>query len=215
MARHGRAYPVRAITRNRRTPLPITQISQSATVSTSTAITGEAVGDLMVSLAWANNNTAQPTPPSGWTLWPVNDHALGSSFGNPNLSVTLAYRFATSTSESMAGWGGAISVAMAVFRNATPGASSFNGGIGTAIGYPALTLNNLNGVSWGGRMGASLAASNMNTQTLTGWTLRSVSPTAMAIFDSGGPLFVNPAAGTQTVSGSGGWFTASFELQAT
>jgi hypothetical protein len=93
--------------------------------------------------------------------------------------------------------------------------SSGSTGTGTTITYPAVTLQKTDSTSWVYRSACAKAATNITTNTPTGYTARGgVATTGSAIrgCDSNAGLASSPSTGTQTVSGSGVWIALSVEL---
>jgi hypothetical protein len=97
---------------------------------------------------------------------------LGTNDGNDG-TVAVQYRFAGSTSYTVAAWGGsnfgADNATILVYRNAAIGASATDQTI--ARDYPALTFNVTDSSSWCIKILASGAANGFNTPA-TGFTMR-------------------------------------------
>jgi hypothetical protein len=98
--------------------------------------------------------------------------SLGTNDGNGGI-VAVQYRSASSTSYTVAAWGGenygADQATILVYRQAAIGA--FATDTASPRDYPALTFNATNGSSWGLKILASGAASAFNTPA-TGFTMR-------------------------------------------
>ena len=101
-------------------------------------------GDILIIFAHRDNNTSAPPVPSGWSTWGTGSGANGNS------SVG-GYLIATSSSESSGTWAGATNLVCHVYRGqrtTSPiGGSADNGGSGTGITYPALTMTDTGGTS--------------------------------------------------------------------
>jgi hypothetical protein len=188
----------------------VTQVSNAAAAATTVAMPTHATGDLIRVTVWRNGSVTAPTVPSGWTL--VKSQTGTTCF------LGVYEKLAASSSETTGTWTSATSVEVNVYRGATTGGASAGGtGTGTTITYPALTLFVANSTSWVMRVAGAKAATNITTNTPTGYTARGgvATPTGSALrgCDSNAGLASSPAAGTQTVSGSGVWAAISVEIK--
>lgn len=176
------------------------------------------VGDFMVCSTQRANNTPISLI-SGWTDWP----------GTPTSNTTggsmrVAYRVATSTSETCGSWTSSTRTNLLIFRNVTgPGAIAWT--TPTAVNpitFPALTLTTLNGSSWGVRFGCSMGNESVfTTDNPTGapntprQTASGNSGAAGWAGDSNAGMTFNPTADTITTTASGVKFAATLELLGT
>lgn len=121
--------------------MAISYISQASAESDNIAsMPTHQTGDLLIMFVARESNSA-PSNPGGWT-------EIANISGN-SPSTILAYKIATSGSETSGTWNNADTVVCQVYRGAiAPSAYNTNVGLGTTVNYPALTLNNTNGDSW-------------------------------------------------------------------
>jgi hypothetical protein len=168
-------------------------------------------GDLILASVRRNLSTSAPTIPGGWTL--VKTQTGTTSWHGVYKKV------AASGSETTGTWTSASSVEVNVYRGASDAvAANATGGTGTGttITYPAITLQKTDSTSWVYRTAGATSATNITTNTPTGYTARGgvATPTGSAIrgCDSNAGLASSPSTGTQTVSGSGVWIAISVEI---
>ncbi len=167
-------------------------------------------GDFMfIYMANTASNTI-PTKPAGtWIDWPgTTTHASGARW---------AYKFAASSSESSGVWTNATHCAVHVYSGVGgPGAVATNNGSSTSVGFPALTLSDNSGSSWGIRVMTHKAASNSLTNlctTVPNTSVGGVSNRGRS-YDSNGGISANPTAGTQAVNLGGAWIALTLEILA-
>jgi len=115
-----------------------------ATGTTSATVPTHEVGDLLLAYAYRDGSTTAPSLPSGWTN-------IANANGANSNSARLAYKIATTTSETATGFTSATSLILHVYRNvdqSSPiGGNNFDTGSSTTISYPALTMSVSNGTS--------------------------------------------------------------------
>jgi hypothetical protein len=190
--------------------MAISAISNAAAVGNTVTMSTHATGDLILASVWKSGATTAPTIPSGWTSV-VTTTGATSWMG-------IYKKTAASSSETTGTWTGATAVEVNVYRGAsdTGGVSAGSTNTGTTITYPAVTLQKTNSTSWVYRTACAKAATNITTNTPTGYTARGgIATTGSAIrgCDSNAGLAASPGTGTQTVSGSGVWIALSVELK--
>lgn len=123
----------------------INHIATNTGVNTTSDFTCE-VGDLLIGWASRDGSNTSPTRPSGWEYIRTG--------GANTLGYAMAYKFATSTTESSGTWPNATSLAISQFRmvgNYTFAIGASNTGVnstGTNAIYPAVTLEDTSGNSW-------------------------------------------------------------------
>lgn len=166
----------------------------SASSSTVTMPTHQA-GDMIVVFAAREGSSAAPSIPAGYT-----SHYTGSQ-ASPGAGWCIAYKVATSGSESTGTWTGAGRIGVTVYRNAialgTPVSQNTIDSSGDII-YPACALDNSDGTSWGLRFAYT---SNFNTASTAvpsnvPNTLRYKNTGRILAFDSGGTMSVDLPTGT-------------------
>lgn len=176
------------------------------------------VGDFMICSTQRANNTPISLI-TGWTNWP----------GTPTSNTTggsmrVAYRIATSTSETCGSWVSSTRTNLLIYRNVTaPGAIAWTAPtVVNPISFPALTLTTLDGSSWGVRFGASTGTESAfttgNPTTAPATPRQTASGSAGAAGwagDSNGGMTSNPTAGTVTTSASGVNLAVTLELLGT
>jgi hypothetical protein len=100
--------------------------------------------DLLLAFASREGNATPPSLPSGWTNI--------SAGGDANTSSRLAYKVATSGSETSGTWTNAAALAIHVYRGAAAGdpigADAASNDSGSSVDYPALTMEDSSGDSW-------------------------------------------------------------------
>lgn len=189
--------------------MAISPISNAAAVGNTVAMPSHTTSDLILASVWRTGSTTAPTIPGGWTL--VKTQTGTTSW------MGVYKKIAASSSETTGTWTSATAVEINVYRGASGTGTGPTGGTGTGttITYPAITLNKTNSTSWVYRTACAKAATNITTNTPTGYTARGgVATTASAIrgCDSNAGLASSPSTGTQTVSGSGVWIAISVEI---
>lgn len=119
-------------------------IGSAAAPATSLTLPAHKTGDLLVMFAYRSGSTSAPTIPSGWTTWGAGAGAnLNASAGG--------YKVATSDAETSGEWTAATWLECHVYRGqrvaGAIGGVADNGGDGTTVTYPALTLTDTAGTS--------------------------------------------------------------------
>jgi hypothetical protein len=186
-------------------------IGSAGAAASSVTLPTHQTGDLLVVYAYNDSSTTIPSIPSGWEFG-------GAHGGNTN-GCRLAWRIATSSSESSGTWTNATGIIAHVYRNRSFGAASiFSGGNSTSLSFNSLTLTDTSGSSLIGLMAASRSTDNLSGMAPSGFQHRqSVNNAAnpqMVSYDS--TSGVSSFAGvTITTSNSGNRKTASFELVST
>lgn len=174
--------------------------------ATSCAMPNHAIGDLIIIAAYFVGN-GLPTLGSGFTN-------LGTVMSGTAAGSRIGYRVAVGTNDAAdpsGTWTGSAALEATLYRGTgLPGAIASNSGSSTAVGYPALTMNQ-SGSSWAHRAAAHVSATNLNSVTLTGYTLR-CNGSGVVSFDSNAAV-TNPSTGSQTVNASGAWMTWTVEIQ--
>ncbi len=178
--------------------------SDSAAANTVTMPTHQAL-DLILVFAFRDGNTTAPTMPSGYTL--INTSGANTCSG------ILAYKIANSAAETTGTWTNATGIVVQVYRGAAGvGASAVGGGTGTTITYPAVTLQKTNSTSWAARFAGHRTATNMTTNTPSGYTQRTGIATEVQGSDSNAGLASSPTSATQSVNQSSGWRAHTVEI---
>lgn len=156
-------------------------------------------GDLLIAMA-AQRTSTVPTVPGGWSTMYSGYQTNGSTYA----SCSVAAKVATSSSESVTGFTGAESVTLVIYRGvACIGAKWARGsGNSATITYPALTR--LAGAAlvdtWCVRMALHSGATNMLTNTPSGYTQRVGSANYVRAMDSDGVITADATADTQAVN---------------
>lgn len=190
--------------------MAISAISNAAAASTTVSMPTHQTGDLIIASVWRSGSVTAPTIPGGWVL--------GVAGTGTTSWLGLYFKVAASSSETTGTWTSATSVEVNVYRGAAIPTGGVTGtGTGTTITYPALaSIFATDSTSWVFRAAGAKTATNITTNTPTGYTARGgiATPTNSAIrgCDSNAGVATAPTAGTQTVSGSGVWIAASIEL---
>ncbi len=138
-------------------PLPTLMLVGAASADASSVTMPPAIqaGDLMVVAAYRRNNTV----PSVATDW----QTIGTHNGNSS-SIRVAYKIATSGSDTSGTWNNAQFVAIQVFRNhAGVGDSAINSAGTMNMTYPSLSLEKVDGTSWVAAFAGNDGATNLET----------------------------------------------------
>jgi hypothetical protein len=178
-----------------------------ATGTNSATLPSFNVGDIAIVFAYRDGSNTPPSLPAGWNT------ILGATGANTN-SARSGFRYLQSGDTTTGTWTNATSVICLVYRAtggvATVGASARGSGSSTTITYPAVTLQDPNGDSWGIRF-AGHRSTNVTIETApSGYTNRtSVSDATdeAAGFDSNGGI-TSGASGTASVGGTASGFEA-------
>jgi len=156
-------------------------------------------GDLLIAMAAQRTNTV-PTVPGGWSTMYSGYQTNASNYA----SCSVAAKVATSSSEAVSGFTGAESLTLVIYRGvACIGAKWARGHANSAtITYPALTR--LAGAAlvdtWCVRMALHSGATNMLTNTPSGYTQRVGSASYVRAMDSNGPIAADSTVDTQAVN---------------
>jgi hypothetical protein len=146
-------------------------IGAASAEATSVTLPAHQAGDLILLFAWNGGSLTVPTVPSGWLVI----YAIARSTG-ANRAWVLAWKVATSSSETSGTWTNAAIIGTAVYRHSTNylvvGGTNVNQDLNsTAFAYPSLPAYT-NGTNTGGKMRSStswhvgIAGANLNTQSL-------------------------------------------------
>jgi hypothetical protein len=192
--------------------MAVAPVSNAAAAGNTVTMSAHSTGNLIVASVWKSGATTPPTIPGGWTA-AVTTTGATSWMG-------VYSKIAASGSETTGTWTGATAVEVNVYSGASGigGVSAGSTNTGTTITYPAVTLQKTNSTSWVYRTACAKAATNITTNTPTGYTARGgVATTGSAIrgCDSNAGLAASPGTATQTVSGSGVWIALSVEIKQT
>jgi hypothetical protein len=182
-------------------------ISGASAAATSVTLGTHAAGDLLIAYAFRDGSTTALTRPAGWTN-------ISTSAGANNCTDIQAYKVATSSAETSGTWTNATGLTILVYRNAGTGIGNFTGqaGTGSTLTYLGLTRTFTDGQSWIVRFAGHRTATNLLTNTPTGYTARAGVASESRGIDSGGPVASDPSTQTQTVNASSGWFTCTLEI---
>ncbi|MBI3226638.1 MAG: hypothetical protein HYZ39_16455 [Mycolicibacterium cosmeticum] len=163
----------------------------------------------------SRNGSAIPALQAGWT----NIVTGNRSSGTGNWAARIAYKVATSASETVGTWATSDAIIVLVYRGVTAiGAATTGSGAGNkTITYPAATLQATNGQSWVVRFahggGAASLTADLTTNPVPGWVQRAGSASDALTWDKGGPVAANPTAETQVTNTTNYWFAATVELR--
>lgn len=152
-------------------------------------VTAHSIGDLILVLAFRTGSNSTPTLPAGYTsLQTVTSNSAGS---------ILAYKIATSTSDTSGTWTNGTNMIISVYTGTDPttpiGGSAVVTNIGTTVSYPALTMTNATGTSWVAGLG-----SHRSTNTTI-----DVAPTGM--INRGNSAVAGEISGNDTNGGVSSW----------
>lgn len=190
------------------------QFVGAATGTTSATLPSFNPGDIAIVFAYRDGNTTPPSLPTGW------DNILNG--GGSTNSGRSGSRVLQSGDTTTGTWTNATSVVVLVYRatdgTASIGASARQSGASTTITYPAITLQDAGGNSWGVRF-AGHRSTNVAIDTApSGFTNRtSVSDATdeAAGFDTNGGV-TSLSSGTASVGGTSSGFEAhSIEIRFT
>lgn len=200
------------------TPPPTTMTFEGASSGTTTPVLpAHQAGDLLVCFMFRDGNTTAPALPAGWT-----SRATGAG---TTCSYRLAYKLATSSSESGGGATTATTCITSVYRPAagyslSVGANNRQTGTAATLTYPALTLQDTDGSSW-----IAAAAGHRSTNTAietppSGMNLRlnAVDTTdEAAVFDTSFGIAASswPSKSVTLGGTASGWIAAVYEIKAT
>ena len=190
----------------------VSYISGAAAASTTVAMSSHQAGDLIVCYAFRTGSTTLPTIPAGWTT--ISSQTLAS----PATCAVAAYKIATSSSETTGTWTSAAGVAVNVFRttgawNPRPGITWGTGNSAT-ITYPQYGYVAKETV-WYLRCAGHTNATNMTTNTPSGWTARGGAATRVRTISTSAASTVaanSVGTNTQSVSATSGWIAATISV---
>lgn len=158
--------------------------------------------------------SATPALNAGWTNIVNGNRAVGTG----NWSARIAYKVATSSSETVGTWATSEATIVVVYRGVTAigAATTGSGAANKTITYPAATLQGTNGQSWVARFvrggGAASTTADLTTNPIAGYTQRAGSANDALALDSASPVPGNPTADTQVTNTTNYWFAATVEL---
>ena len=194
----------------------ITFISEASGEKTATMPAHQA-GDFIFVWAYRDNSVTPPVAPSG-EGW-INLH---NSTGSNTNSGLLAYKVATSSSETVGTFLVATTVNIVVYRPSayvalSIGSMATQGGTGSVV-YPAINLQNKDNTSWVLAF-AGHRSTNTTLQTPPpGMVLRANTVDASdetAVFDTDGAVNSWTSKTVAMTGDSSGWRTVVMELKAT
>lgn len=184
--------------------MAVSYVSSASAAANTVAMPSHQAGDLIVVFAYRDGNTTAPSLVSGFT-------SIDATGANTN-SARLAYKIAASGSESTGTWTNATGIVVHVYRGAGIGNLAVGGGSATTVTYPALTLNENDGSSWVARFAGHRTATNMTTNTPSGYTQRTGVATEVQGSDTNGGVSTNPTSGTQSVNQNSGYRAYTLEI---
>jgi hypothetical protein len=190
-------------------------VGQASAAATSVAIPAHNVGDLII--VSARGTAAAPSvPAAGGTVpaWATIQSGLANSIG----LTTVAF-VATATTTTTGVFTNATHICVLVLRPAASQklqtsaarSSTGNGNNTQTIIYPALTMNDLDGSSFGVRIGTRVVAITAVGTPPTGWTNQSIQPagaSALMSVHTRAAITTNPVADTVTVTSSNAAYRA-------
>lgn len=201
-------------TQNADTTGAIEYISSAATEGTTISMPTHQTGDLLVMVAGRDDSTTAPSVPGGWSQ-PSSPTNTGTS-----TAMTVAYKFAASSSETSGTWTNAGALAAHVLRGAnttTPLIKhSGNNGTGTTVDYAGATMT-WPGESWGLRSAIHSSTNTALNTVPSGYTNRANNSTPsvmeIATHDTNGAASSIVFGSTSVGGTSGNWVTQSIEVQ--
>lgn len=180
-------------------------VSAASSSDGSVTLPTHQAGDLIILMAYRDGANVITSFPTGWTV-------VESSGLNSNGSA-IAYKFATSDSETSGSWGAATEIAVQVFRGAEGiGAWEGNGTVSSTINYPTISMEVTNGSSWVAGFAAHRSASNVE-QAPTGMTNQTSAGTEIAAHNTNGGV-TSWSSQNVSVNTSSGWRSWSIEIKA-
>lgn len=195
--------------------MAISYIASGTGITSVSTMPSHAAGDYLIGCAFRDGNNTAPTLPAGWTELPSGS-SLGA--GSNSNGMRLAYKVASSSSETSGTWSSATSLNIDVYRGVgSIGNVTQNEGNGTSINYPANTFTVTDGTSWAVLYGGHRSANTDIEVPPTGATNRSDNADAtdeLATHDTNGGV-TSWSSTNQTLTGtSSGWRTVVVELVA-
>jgi hypothetical protein len=197
--------------------MAISLLGSTSTAATSGTIPGTyAAGDMIVVFAFRNTSTTVPTLGSGFT-------SLATGSGN-TAGARLAFKRATSSSESSGTWTNATSLIILTYSGVAgigkvgggnPSATGSSGN-STTVTYPTLTLDNASGSSYvvgvGGHRdsGASMVTAPTGMTNITGLTSGTTGRTGA--HDTNGGVTSWSSQNVAVGGSAAGWLSFTLEL---
>jgi hypothetical protein len=184
-------------------------VGSASGVGTSIALPAHQPGDLIVLSARRASNTAIGVPAAGGTV-PVWTTAQGGAGAN-TLALTTVAATATASNHTSGSFNGAAHICVLVLRPDSGKALSLGASaVGNAnnvqnIVYPALTLQDADGLSWGIRTGTRAVAVTAVGNAPTNWTNQQIQPAgagALMSMHLRQALVANPVADTVATAGT-------------
>lgn len=160
-------------------------------------------GDLFIVMAAKRGSSTVPTVPGGWSTMYSGYQTNGTYYA----ACSLVAKVATSSSETVTGFTDAESVTLVIYRGvafiAAKWARQF--AASTTITYPALTRSFGASIvgTWCLRMAVHSGATNMLTNTPSGYTQRVGSANYVRAMDSNGVITADATEDTQSVNTNG------------
>lgn len=188
--------------------------SGAANANTITIPAGYAVGDLLLMFAFRDGSTTSPSIPAGWTSVGLNAGTLCAS--------TVAYRVATSLSETSGTWTNANALVCNVYRGQyTSGPPVVNSGgqtgTATTVNYSGITTMTDAGSSYVVRFAGDTSIDTALETPPSGHTFRAGAVDAtceVASFDTNGAVSSSSFAGVSVGGTSGNFITKTLEILA-
>lgn len=190
--------------------MALSYVTGIAGTGSSVSIPTHAVDDLMIGFAFRAGNSTPPTIPAGWTTISTGDD------GNNN-SHSVAYKLATSTSDSSGTWTNASQMSVVVYRDvetADPiGAFAFNFANTTSVTYGTVSMERSGDwiVGFGG-IANSTQALETPPSGMTNRTTFSGGGREIAVHDTNGPVSSFSDAVT-TIASANRWSTVTVEIR--
>lgn len=171
-------------------------------------------GDIILAFAYRDGNNTAPTLPSGWT-------EIGATGGNTN-SSRIAWRRATTSSETSDAWTNATQVIYLCYRGCLASGNPIGGFTGggaqsTTVSYPAVTMTDAGGSSWVVGVAGHRSTNTSLENAPTGMTQRLTQVDAtdeVAAFDTNGGVTSWSAQSVSVGGSSSGWRSWTIELLA-
>lgn len=188
--------------------------SGGAQANTVTIPAGHAAGDLLLIFAFRDGSTTSPSIPAGWTSVGLNAGTLCAS--------TVAYKIATSSSETSGTWTNADALVCNVYRgqfySGTPVINS-GGQTGTSstVNYSGIVSMTDAGNSWVVRFAGNTSIDTALETPPTGHTFRAGNVGAtceVASFDTNGAVSSSSFGSTSVGGTTGNYITKTLEILA-
>jgi len=192
----------------------ISPVSSAYAMADTVAMPEHQPGDTIIVFV-SRTGASTPALQAGWTNIVNGNRNVGTG----NWSARIAYKVATSSSETVGTWATANVTIVLVYRGVTAigVATTGSGAANKTITYPAATLQGTNGQSWVVRFvhggGSSSLTADLTTNPVPGWVQRAGTPDEALTWDKGAPVTANPTADTQVTNTTNYWFAATVELR--